>query len=96
MTRSRDADRILSEWFDAYERGEARSPEELLRAHPELAEELRDGLAALGVLEFDEGAGRSASPPETIGDYRIVREIGRGGMGVVYEAEQVSMGRAWR
>ena len=32
-------------------------------------------------------------PPEVLGDFRLGREIGRGGIGVVYEARQISLGR---
>ena len=39
-----------------------------------------------------EAAGASAAPLERLGDYRNIREVGRGGLAVVYEAEQVSLG----
>jgi WD40 repeat protein/serine/threonine protein kinase len=96
---------IVEEATNKIHAGEPVDVEAYAREHPELAEQLRrllpalDVLAKLGQSSVAGDAALTSSVPGPpgelgeLGDFRIVREIGRGGMGVVYEAVQISLSR---
>ncbi len=97
-------DRLVEEFNERFRKGERPSVKEYCDRHPDLADDLRELLPALAQVEqakdglAQEGKAASPAPPSApvlqhLGDFRILREVGHGGMGVVYEAEQVSLGR---
>jgi eukaryotic-like serine/threonine-protein kinase len=91
---------VVDEFMARVGRGERPDVDEYVRRHPELADVLRQVLPAVQLIRPGGGGGPPSPPgPDAplvggeLGDFRIVREVGRGGMGIVYEAEQVSLRR---
>jgi serine/threonine protein kinase/tetratricopeptide (TPR) repeat protein len=95
--REQRLDEVATAYLKAQEVGQAPDRQALLDRYPELAAELREFFVDQERIARLAGPFQkfSGAEPELreLSDFRIVREVGRGGMGVVYEAEQVSLRR---
>ena len=97
----------VQDYLKQLESGQPPNRQEFLRGYPDLMGPLAqclDGLELVhkaavrkkeplsGPITFP-GGGNEGLPANPLGDFQIIREIGRGGMGIVYEALQLSLGR---
>lgn len=83
--------RALDAYLTALESGRPLDPALLAAIHPDIADRL---LACIAVLDVTGGPRGGDDPPGgRLGDFALIRPIGRGGMGIVFEARQLSLDR---
>jgi serine/threonine protein kinase len=102
--RQRLLESVIADYIRACDAGAAPDQDGILKQHPELADDLRDFFAqrdqlnqlAAPMRELGDSLAARIGPGKRIsyvGDYELLEEIARGGMGVVYKARQKTLGR---
>ena len=98
-TQRDPVEQLASEFAQRYRDGDDVTVEEYAVRYPDWADEIRDLFPTIAAMErlntkrTRDSAVTGRIIPKRLGDYRIIEEIARGGMGIVYEAEQISLGR---